>query len=86
MYRVVPRLPARSLACGLYMQSSNLPLDYVSQFSEMYGIVENISSSDTHSERECWNFWLGMNDKEWLSFQGYNNDRGADVNLLPYHC
>ena len=40
------------LTSGSYIQSSNLPLDYVSQFSKMYGIVENISSFDTHSERE----------------------------------
>lgn len=39
-------------SCRFVYQSSNLPLDYVSQFSKMYGIVENFSSFDSHSERE----------------------------------
>ncbi len=86
MYRVVPRLPARSSASGLYIQSSNLPLDYVSQFSEMYGIVENISSFDTHSEREYLDSKLGMNWQGMVKFSGLVNDRGADVDTLPYQC
>lgn len=55
MYRVVPGLPARISASGLYTLSSNVPLDDIPQFIEMYDIVENISSFDTHSEREYLN-------------------------------
>lgn len=56
MYRVVPCLPARLSASSLYIGVSNVPLDDVSQLIKMYGIVENISSFDTHSEREYLNF------------------------------
>ena len=52
MYRVVPGLPAYNLAPNSYIRFRNVPLDDVPQFIKMYGIVENISSFDTHSERE----------------------------------